>query len=126
MVVAQLFTFEDFPNLLGTMWMSISDAWLPVVASVLVILEVFALPFLLGLRLSAVMRVVSMISGWVVIAVWFAISFGSIVTNTQTDSALLGATVSLPTGWWEVLFCVALGVLAAWAAWGMWPLGRQK
>lgn len=126
MIVGQLFTFEDFPAVLDTMWIPLGEAWLPVVASMIVTFEVLALPFLLGLRLSVAMRVLSMVFGWLAILTWLVFSLGNNLQGDIANSGFLGATVVLPAGWWTVLFCVALGILAAWAAWGMWPLVRSK
>lgn len=73
------------------------------------------------------MRVASMVSGWLAIAAWFgATIWQNVAGNVIANSGLLGATVKLPVGWWNVLFCVALGILAVWVAWGMWPLGKKR
>jgi hypothetical protein len=126
MATAQLFSFENFPEVIRHMWLPLGE-FAPVRAALLVTIEVLALPFLLSMSLSRAMRVFSMVAGWLAIGVWLMISLwvnlsGDIVTN----SGLLGATVSLPVGWWNILFCLALGVLAAWSAWGMWPLTRSE
>lgn len=129
MATAQLFSFEKFPDVIKHMWLPF-EGLDQLRATLLVVAEVLALPFLLSMPLSKAMRILSMILGWVAIGVWFMISLwvnlsGDIVTN----SGLLGATVPLPTGWWTLLFCLALGVLAVWSAWGMWPFphaSRQK
>lgn len=126
MVVGQLFTFEKFPDVLSAMWLPGGEKFMPIYAAVIVTFEVFSLPFLLGLNLSVAMRVVSMVLGWLSIGVWLVISIGNIIWQQAANSGLLGATVPLPIGWWTVLFCVALGVLAVWAAWGMWPLRKHS
>jgi hypothetical protein len=127
MAVAQLYSYEDFPATLAAMWLPGGESFAMVLAALLVIYEVFALPFLLGMRLSPAMRVISMVFGWLTVAWWLYITLwqnlsGHIIGN----SGLLGATVPLPVGWWGVLFIVALGVLSAWASWGMWPISRTK
>lgn len=126
LAVGQLFTFENLPSSLEAMWLPDGQVVSTIVAASIVTLEVLALPFLLGLRLSVAMRVFSMVCGWLVIAAWLAISLGNSIVDSGVNSAFLGATVVLPAGWWSVLFCVALGVLATWAAWGMWPTGHRK
>lgn len=125
MSVAQLFTFEKFPDVIAQMWLPLSDL-APVYAALIVTLEVAAVPFLLGMRMSLAMRVVSMVSGWLAIGLWLAVLVwinvsGDVVVN----SGLLGDTAALPVGWWNVLFAVALGVLAGWVSWGSWPLKRK-
>jgi hypothetical protein len=124
MVVGQLFTFEDFPAALAAFQL-FGESLAVIYAGIIVVLEVLALPFLLGLSLSRAMRAVSMICGWLVIVFWLVVSIFGTIANVS-NSGLLGATVTLPAGWWGVCFCVALGVLAVWAAWGSWPLTRKK
>lgn len=127
MVVAQLFTFEKFPSVIEEMWLPGGDAVASVRAALIVVFEVGAIPFLLFMRLSPAMRVASMVSGWLAIAAWFGVSiWQNVAGNVIANSGLLGATVKLPVGWWNVLFCVALGTLAAWTAWGMWPLSKKR
>lgn len=127
MAVGQLFTFEDFPRTIDAMWLPGGLTFATIVAALIVTLEVLALPFLLGLRLSVAMRILSMIFGWLAIVAWLAVSIGNVLNADVANSGLLGATVSLPVGWWSILFCMALGILAVWAAWGMWPIvGRKK
>jgi len=123
MVVAQLFTFEDFPDVIAGMWLPGGEALATVLAASIVSTEVFALPFLLGIRLSVAMRVVSMVLGWLVIAAWIAVSlWQNITANFISNTGILGDTISLPVGWWSVFVFVAIGVLMAWASWGMWPI----
>lgn len=125
LVVGQLFTFEDFPAVLAAFNLPGGESWTVIYAASIATLEVLALPFLLGLRLSKAMRVVSMVCGWLAIAFWFVISiYGSV--GSVANSGLLGATITLPAGWWSVCFCVALGILAVWVAWGMWPLAHSE
>jgi hypothetical protein len=126
MAVAQLFTFEKFPAVIANMWLPGGDQWAPVRAALIVIFEVFAIPFLLRMQLSPLMRVCSMILGWVVIAGWLvATLWENLSGDVISNSGLLGATMHLPNGWWSVFLVIALGVLTGWASWGMWPL-RQK
>lgn len=126
MAVGQLFSFEDFPAVVEAMWLPGGQAAATIAAAVLVTLEVLALPFLLGLRLSVLMRVLSMLFGWLVIVAWIVLFIGNMLQGAAVNSGLLGATVILPIGWWAVFFGIALAVLAAWAAWGMWPLKQRR
>jgi hypothetical protein len=123
MAVAQLFTFEKFPDVIQQMWLPGGEAIATVRAALIVVFEIGAIPFLLFMRLSPAMRFVSMVSGWLAIMAWMGASlWQNISGGVIANSGLLGATVRLPVGWWNVLFCLALGILAAWVAWGMWPL----
>lgn len=125
--VSQLYTFEGFLTLLDSFGLPGGSSTAQVLAAVIVITEVFALPFLLRMRLSPAMRVVSMVCGWLVALKWFALSLWVMFTvNAISNIGFLGDVVHLTPGWWTVFFSVALGILAAWASWGMWPLGRKK
>jgi hypothetical protein len=127
MAVAQLFTYEEFPGVIAAMWLPWGEDVASVRAALIVVLEVAAVPFLLAMRLSPAMRFLSMISGWLVVAAWFAASvLQNMSSGVIANSGFLGAAVKLPVGWWNILFCLALGVLATWAAWGMWPLKKRR
>lgn len=122
MAVAQLFTFEDFPGLVTGFLLPTGDRLAPVVAALIVLGEVVSVPFLLGMSLSPLARWCGMVSGWLVVGAWFVISIWLNVTaSAATTAGFLGVTVKLPIGWWAVCFSLALGVLAGWASWGMWP-----
>lgn len=123
MVVAQLFSFENFPALIANLWLPGGEPAARVAAALVVILEVLSLPFLLSMTLSPLFRLVSMGVGWLVGFTWIILSlWENLMAGTISASGIFGATIPLPVGWWSVFFSVALGVLIIWASWGMWPL----
>ncbi len=128
MVVGQLFSFEKFIPLVESFWIPGGHGTATLVACVIVVGEVFALPFLLRMRLSPLMRVFSMACGWIVALLWLKLTFWAVLgTNSIDNVGLFGASLRLPVGWWAVLFSLALCILSAWASWGMWPLpGHTK
>jgi hypothetical protein len=127
MAVTQLFTFEDLPAVVSALWIPGGTGGAKTVAALLVVIEVLALPFLLSLRLSSLFRYVSMVLGWCVVTLWSALTlWENLMASTISNSGILGATIPLPVGWWSVLFSAALGVLVAWASWGMWPSPKSK
>lgn len=124
--LAQLFTFDEFSKLLEGFGIPGGVPVAHLVAGMMVVSEVFALPFLLGMSLSPLMRFVSMGLGLLVPIGWFKLSLGVVLTdNAVSNIGFLGTKVSLMPGWWAVFFSVALGILAAWASWGLWP-GKRK
>ncbi len=126
MAVAQLFTFEKFPDVISGWWLPGGEVGAQLFAGLLVTFEVIALPFLLSMRLSLAMRILSMVAGWVVVATWLVIVLWQNMTmNVIANSGLLGATVPLSVGWWSVLCFMGLGIVALWASWGMGPLGKK-
>src|SRR5689334_10523404 len=77
MVVAQLFTFEMFSTVISGMRLPGGHVMTSVYAALIVSLEVAALPFLLGMRLSPAMRIMSMVAGWMAVVGWFIASLWS-------------------------------------------------
>ena len=128
MVVAQLFTFENFPALIANLWLPGGEPTAKIVAALVVIAEVLSLPFLLSMTLSPLFRVVSMTAGWLVGLMWVVLSlWENLMAGAISASGIFGATIPLPVGWWSVFFSVALGILVIWTSWGMWPLmSRSK
>jgi hypothetical protein len=126
MAVAQLFSFEKFIPLLTSFNLPGGEFTAYMLASVIVVGEVAALPFLLRMELSPLMRFASTISSWIVLILWFVVQAGLNVSHSKAvNNGLFGASVHLPIGWWAVLFILALGVLAAWVSWGMGTIPRR-
>jgi hypothetical protein len=125
--VAQLFTFDNFLILIESFWMPGGKTFAYLLGSSIVVSEVLAIPFLLQIKLSPLMRIISMVMSWLVPLLWFIISIWLMVTiNAVSNFGLLGTTVDLLPGWWTVFISIALGVLAAWASWGLWPCQKPK
>lgn len=127
LAVTQLFTFDKFLVLIQEFGFPGGAGFAYLVGSVLVVSEVFALPFLLRMPLSPLFRWFSMILSWVAAAAWIKISLWLVLTESPVETVgFLGTLVNVMPGWWAVLVSVALGILAAWASWGMWPGKRKK
>ncbi|MDB5179460.1 MAG: rane protein of unknown function [Candidatus Saccharibacteria bacterium] len=125
MAVAQLFTFDEFLNLVTSFNFPGGIRYAHFIAAFVVVAEVFALPFLLRMPLSTAFRWFSMILGWFVALVWAKITIWLVIQDSiVTNVGFLGTVVSLMPGWWAIFMSIALGILAAWASWGMWPHQR--
>lgn len=124
LAVAQLFTFEDFPEVVHAMALpGVNRAEATVLAALTVVAEVFAVPFLLRMMLSPAMRIVSMALGWLVGLWWLAVATLQTLQPQPSDNiGLLGATVELPAEVWSLLLVMSIGVLIVWASWGLWPI----
>ncbi len=72
MALMQLVKFEKFTPFIETIFDGGGAE--KAIAAIIVTAEVFALPFLLRMRLSPLMRVTSMVCGWFVALLWLWIS----------------------------------------------------
>ncbi len=126
LALCQLFSFDDFLNLLESFWLPGGRPLSNLLAGLLVTTEIFALPFLLRMRLSPLARVLSMVLGWLVPLLWCGIALWLVLTvNAVTNIGFLGTVAKLTPGWWAVFISLALGLLAAWSSWGLWPIVRR-
>jgi len=126
-VIAQLFSFTDFLVLFQGFSLPGGDTKAYFSATLLVIAEVFAIPFLLGMRLSVAMRFLSMFFGWLVAFMWLVISVWVNVNSVSVENVgFLGTVVTLNPGWWAFCVSLVLACLSAWASWGMWPKIHKK
>ncbi|MGH7218649.1 MAG: hypothetical protein ACREGE_04380 [Candidatus Microsaccharimonas sp.] len=120
-LVAQLFTFDEFIQLIPSFNLPVGGL-LYAVAPLIVVGELFALPFLLRMSTSTALRWVSMVCGWMVAVIWIGISWWVVAMQPGASTVgFLGTVGDLSPGWWAILVAVAMGILAAWASWGLWP-----
>ena len=127
MVAAQLFTFEEFLVLFQGMFARIGEPFGMLLATGIVIAEVFALPFLLRIPLSTAFRWVSLTLSVFVSVAWLGVSLWGVVIKPSVESAgLIGTLDPLGPGLWAVSLSIALCMLAAWSLWGLWPLHTKK
>jgi len=127
MAVAQLFAFEDFIPQIRNYFLPGGYGTANLVASLIVVTEIFALPFLLRMPLSPLMRWCSLVCAVVAAFLWVMLSVWAVATDAAiTNSALLGTKVTVPTGFIALATSLTLFVLAAWSAWGLWPNARKN
>lgn len=120
--LAQLFTYELFPPLVAELSIPGGDLVVGLISALLVTLEVGALPYLLGMRLSLAMRFTSMISGWIAISLLVCLSLWENLTHNAVNSIVFGATIQLSVGWWITIILLAVGVVVGLVSWWKWPL----
>jgi hypothetical protein len=125
--VAQLFTFDEFIKLVPQFQLPIGEGLTAAIAPMIVASEVFALPFLLRMKLSSGFRYFSMGLGWLVTGLWLGITSWVVITAQPVSTiGFLGTIGHLSPGWWAILVAVGLGILTAWSSWGLWPGARAK
>lgn len=87
-----------------------------------VCLAILALPFLLRMKLSPAMRLVSMSAGLLTSLSWLGLSVWSTIYAHQIHhTALFAPALELPPGWWMITLAASIFVLSAWSSWGLWP-----
>lgn len=125
MLVAQLFTFEDFPGVFVAQF-GIDAGVAGVVAALVVVVELFCLPFLLRMPVSPLLRLLSALSVWLWTMGWTALLVLLLVANKTVNTGVLGATiVVLPHPLVVLSWCV-LAVFTAWVGWGLVPALSQR
>ena len=125
MVVAQLFTFEEFLLLITSFDLPGGVRFAHFLTAFLVVAEVFALPFLLRMPLSIAFRWVSMTLALIAALIWVFLSIWLVAeVKAASNIGFLGTVVDIMPGLWAVFISIALVILAIWAAWGLWPLNR--
>ena len=123
MGVAQLFSFDQFLKLVASFDFPGGARYAYFTTSFLVVAEVFALPFLLRMPLSPAFRWLSMVLGWLAALIWTQLTVWLLVQDSFANNVgFLGTVVNLMPGWWAIFFSIGLGILAAWASWGLWPV----
>lgn len=127
MALGQLFAFEEFIPLIREY--NLPGAWgtASLVAGLIVVTEVFALPFLLRMRLSPLMRWFGFICSVAAAAAWVKLSVYALLADTALEnSGILGTKIATPTGFITLVISLTLLVLAVWSAYGLWPQVRKK
>ena len=105
MAVSQLFEFEGLASIFTAFWATTThDGTL--IAALVVTAEVFSLPFLLGMRLSVAMRLLSALLLLCVSAYWAAAAVVGALVVSGIESGLFGGALVVETGFWFQLFAV--------------------
>ena len=105
MLLAQLYKYDDFASVLSIILPVNNQQTSTILAACIVFAELFSFPYLLGMYVSKLMRVVSAIFATSVISFWLI----SALTNAHaSNSALLSTAVSLQGGVISLLWVVAM------------------
>lgn len=116
--LTQLFAFESYPDVIRSYGLPMADELALPLAAALVCLEVFAIPYLLWMRVSRLMHLVSFACGWLVLLYWLGIGvWQSLVDFHIVNAGLFGAKLLLPQGWWLVSYIAVLMILMAFVSW---------
>lgn len=105
MLVAQLFSYEDFAVTLSALMPYNDNSLLTITAAAVVIAELLALPYLLGMYISTLMRVMSATLAAAVGVFWM---FTSLTNSHASNSGIFSTTLELPGGILAVVWSLAL------------------
>lgn len=126
-VICQLFTYDDFIRLIESFWLSGSLQLANFLGCLIVTSELFALPFLLRMDLSPLMRIISMVLGWIAPIIWLVLMLWiNLTINAISNVGFFGSLVRLTPGWWAVYLSFAMCILAVWSSWGLWPFKTKS
>ena len=110
--LVQLVRFEKFITFIEGYISSDGAAMGQVIAAILVTLEVFALPFLLRMKLSPLMRIVSIVCGW--LASLLLLSLALLLAYSTQVAVKIGMFVliaNFASSEWAVWFAAAVVTL---------------
>lgn len=125
MVLSQLFSFERFPDTIGQ-YSGWSSSFAHMIATIIVVVEVLAIPYLLGMNLPKLVRVASLVAAWAVLAIWIVIVTGQeLMLGSVVNSGILGSSLLIPSGWWLVCYLAALSVLLLYVTTGGMKFGKR-
>lgn len=108
LIVAQLFAFEKMGTTMAGLLPSLSQAFAKLLAALVVVLEVAALPSLLVMALSPLARICSRVAGPLAMALWYVLIYCGMMTARMPNSGLLGDDVSVPTNFLSLLVVMVL------------------
>lgn len=118
MATLQLFAFDEFLQLFESFNLTTHVGLAYGFATLIVIMEVFALPYLLGARLSPLMRVKSIASGPLVAILWLWLSLRlGLSTDTVANIGIFGTKVELSAGLGAILVSTFLCALSGVIVW---------
>lgn len=103
-VLAQLFTFDNFLTELVNLNLLENDNVVIALGVFVVILEVFALPFLLRMKLKALSNSFSMFFAVAVLLFWFLMPLGLLISGNNGNIGILGSVKEVSASWFFVTF----------------------
>ena len=110
MVFLQLFDFEDMPSILRYFWGAGSESAMLVLAALLVTTELLVLPALLGMKLSPLLRLVSVGAGVATALYWVVASLSVVLGAHSRNPGMFGDKFTEASG---LLLPAATAVLVA-------------
>ena len=127
MAVSQLFQFDEFDTIISSNEPLAAIINSSIIVALVTSAEIFALPFLLRMRISPALRVFSMFLGWSVALFWlYRAVLLPVVTGDVIEVGLLGSILSdIPQLIYSIVATlIAIAVLIVTI--GMWPIAKRR
>ena len=127
MAVSQLFQFDEFDIIISSNEPLAAIINSSIIVALVTSAEIFALPFLLRMRISPALRVFSMFLGWSVALFWlYRAVLLPVVTGDVIEVGLLGSILSdIPQLIYSIVATlIAIAVLIVTI--GMWPIAKRR
>ena len=127
MAVSQLFQFDEFDIIISSNEPLAAIINSSIIVALVTSAEIFALPFLLRMRISPALRVFSMFLGWSVALFWlYRAILLPVVTGDVIEVGLLGSILSdIPQLIYSIVATlIAIAVLIVTI--GMWPIAKRR
>lgn len=125
MAVAQLFAFEAFIPLIDNYALAGGYGTATLVASIVVLTEIFAVPFLLRMHVSDAMRWFSLVCSVIAPLIWLKLALDSALRGESLiNGGMLGEKVAVATGA-QLVVSAVLVVVALYVVRSLWPLAKK-
>jgi hypothetical protein len=125
--LTQLFTFDGFLKLIESFGVTGGAVTAYLIGSSIVISEVFALPFLLEMKLRPLIRKVSLVLGLLVPILWLILSIWVVLFADNVENiGFLGTKFSISPGIFSIAASLFIGLLAAFVCADRLPFIARK
>ena len=112
-LIAQLFTFEKFADVLRAYHLPGGETVVGALIVFIPLLELLSLPFWVSMRMSRALRITGHCVAIATPIIWLALVGYRVVTVSEpTNSGILGATVPIATSLYLLIAIVACGAIA--------------
>ena len=109
-LLAQLFSFDKFPAQLEAIGLG---GWSVAVAIILVMVELLAVPFLIGLSMPKTLSLASRVAVYLSVILLTVLEVFAYMAGA---TIIFGASLDLPGGLWSVFLLIAMWMLLLWVA----------
>lgn len=126
LVFCQLFSFDHFLILIESFWLPGGDLFARFIGGLIVVSEVFALPYLLKMNLSPFLCRISRILSLAVPIIWLAlVMWLNSTINAISNVGFFGTVLEFTPGWCALIFSLCLGLLAIFSSWNTSPTRKR-